>query len=149
MVSRNDPLGLEDRTDRVGGVPSLTLKAAQWSGAGGVALHPNKPFLAPFARWELRAGNQITLIQTTAPISPGSSGGPLLATDGKVVGVTTLGSTAGAQNLNFAVPTSYVARLLLRCEREWQLTQFPLGQQPDAFPYIESGTAWLDKKKYD
>jgi len=34
------------------------LKAAQWSGAGGVALHPNKPNLAPFATCELRAGNQ-------------------------------------------------------------------------------------------
>jgi hypothetical protein len=29
----------------VEGAASLTLKAAQWSGAGGVALHPNKPFL--------------------------------------------------------------------------------------------------------
>jgi hypothetical protein len=27
-------------------VDSLKLKASQWSGAGGVALHPNKPFYA-------------------------------------------------------------------------------------------------------
>ncbi len=32
----------------LGVAESLTLKAAHWSGAGGVALHPNKPFLAPF-----------------------------------------------------------------------------------------------------
>jgi hypothetical protein len=37
-------------SDRQGeGAASLTLKAAQWSGAGGVALHPNKPFFRPFS----------------------------------------------------------------------------------------------------
>jgi len=30
------------------------LKAAQWTGAGGVALHPNKPNLAPIARCEIQ-----------------------------------------------------------------------------------------------
>lgn len=51
------------------------------------------------------------VIQTTAPISPGSSGGPLFAADGRVVGVTT-GFLKGGQNLNIAVPASQVARLL-------------------------------------
>jgi S1-C subfamily serine protease len=49
-----------------------------------------------------------TLIQNTAPISPGSSGGPLLLTTGQVVGITTKYDFVQEdgrpnQNLNFAV----------------------------------------------
>lgn len=51
------------------------------------------------------------LIQTTAAISPGSSGGPLISSSGKVVGITTL-VYLGGQNLNFAVPASQLAKLM-------------------------------------
>ena len=45
------------------------------------------------------------MIQITAPISPGSSGGALLNDFGQVVGVTTATSArASAQALNFAIP---------------------------------------------
>jgi S1-C subfamily serine protease len=53
----------------------------------------------------------MTFIQTTAPISHGSSGGPLLAANGKVVGVTGAG-VDDAQNLNFAVPVEALSKLL-------------------------------------
>ena len=53
----------------------------------------------------------LTVIQTTAAISPGSSGGPLLNAKGEVVGVTTAYLTGG-QNLNFAVPIAKVRELL-------------------------------------
>lgn len=53
----------------------------------------------------------LTVLQTTAPISPGSSGGPLLNLKGEVIGVTFL-QLVGGQNLNFAVPVSYVIPLL-------------------------------------
>lgn len=42
------------------------------------------------------------LIQFTAPISPGSSGGPLISRSGQVVGMT-MGAIESGQNLNFAV----------------------------------------------
>lgn len=51
------------------------------------------------------------LLQTTAPISQGSSGGPLLLADGTVAGVTTL-ILRNSQNLNFAVPASVVREFL-------------------------------------
>jgi hypothetical protein len=50
-------------------------------------------------------------IQTTAPISKGSSGGPLLNMRGEVIGVNTLTYMTG-QNLNFAVPIDLVHDLL-------------------------------------
>ena len=50
-------------------------------------------------------------LQTTTPISPGSSGGPLLDSTGQVVGVTTW-TRRGGQNLNFAIPASQVLALL-------------------------------------
>jgi len=50
-------------------------------------------------------------LQTTAPISPGSSGGPLLLADGALAGVTTFHLRDG-QNLNFAVPASGVRAFL-------------------------------------
>ncbi len=50
-------------------------------------------------------------LQTTAPISGGSSGGPLISEDGDVLGVTTQ-FVEGGQNLNFAVSAPHVARLL-------------------------------------
>lgn len=58
-------------------------------------------------------GLHLPWIQISAPISPGSSGGPLLSADGMVLGVTTA-SLADAQNLNFAVPAQEVTRLLER-----------------------------------
>ena len=59
---------------------------------------------------ELPEGGQ--WLQTTAPISPGSSGGPLLLSDGTVAGVTTL-SIKDGQNLNFAVPVSKLRAFLM------------------------------------
>ena len=50
-------------------------------------------------------------LQMTAPISPGSSGGPVLNSEGKVIGVAFM-TIEGGQNLNFAIPSKYVKALL-------------------------------------
>jgi S1-C subfamily serine protease len=59
----------------------------------------------------LRNRGSNSLLQITAPISPGSSGGPIINSKGEVVGVAVATFKAG-QNLNFAIPVSYVAPLL-------------------------------------
>lgn len=51
------------------------------------------------------------LIQTDAAISPGSSGGGLFDDDGNLIGVMVAYRTDG-QNLNFAIPVSYVQPML-------------------------------------
>ena len=52
----------------------------------------------------------VTLLQISAPISQGSSGGPLFNPFGEVIGLATAVSNEG-QNLNFAVPSNYVRTL--------------------------------------
>lgn len=54
---------------------------------------------------------ELKLIQFTAPISPGSSGGVLINAKGETIGITTMYLTVG-QNLNFAVPINYLVTLV-------------------------------------
>ncbi len=55
----------------------------------------------------------LTLLQISAPISQGSSGGPLFNQFGEVVGVTTL-IVAQGQSINFAVPGNYLKPLVAK-----------------------------------
>jgi S1-C subfamily serine protease len=65
------------------------------------------------------------LIQTTAPVSPGNSGGPLVNAHGEVVGVNTLASVM-AQNVNFAVSAMHVRDLMQgRLETPCPFTDLP------------------------
>ncbi len=50
------------------------------------------------------------IIQITAPISPGSSGSPVVNMAGQVIGVATLQAAEG-QSLNFAVPAERISQL--------------------------------------
>ena len=61
----------------------------------------------------IRRDLAIDLLQISAPISPGSSGGPVLNGKAEVIGVATSGFvTDHAQNLNFAVPSNYLNGML-------------------------------------
>lgn len=62
------------------------------------------------------------LLQITAPISPGSSGGPVLNGKGEVIGVS-VATFRGGQNLNFAIPSNYLKTLIAKAGPAKPLTQ--------------------------
>ena len=59
----------------------------------------------------LRNTGEIKLIQVTAPISPGNSGGPVLNNKKQVVGISEMYLRYG-QNLNFAIPSQNLLTLM-------------------------------------
>jgi hypothetical protein len=84
----------------------------------------------------IRELNEVRLIQTTAPISHGSSGGPLLNLRRQVIGVTSL---EGGQNLNFAIPTKLIRALLL----SEKVTPFAPTQVPESRQATEAKNSTL------
>lgn len=57
------------------------------------------------------------LLQITAAISPGSSGGPVIDSNGRVIGLASASVLSG-QNLNFAIPIEYLKTLVSKGFRE-------------------------------
>ncbi len=80
------------------------------------------------------------LLQITAPISHGSSGGPLFNMAGEVVGITS-SALIGGENLNFAVSIND-ARHLLTVPPSQALLAFP--NEPEAAAVTPGGSARTD-----
>jgi hypothetical protein len=78
-------------------------------------------------------------IQTTAPVSHGNSGGPLLDMSDHVVGVITWGVNLElGQNLNFAAPSSEVTALLVTAHQQAK----PLDSVASKGDGLTGGTVW-------
>ncbi|PIP21193.1 MAG: hypothetical protein COX40_00830 [Candidatus Omnitrophica bacterium CG23_combo_of_CG06-09_8_20_14_all_40_11] len=60
----------------------------------------------------IRSARDMKLIQMTVPVSPGSSGGPVLNEYGEVIGIATVAFFFVAQNLNFAIPINYLEKII-------------------------------------
>jgi tetratricopeptide (TPR) repeat protein len=86
----------------------------------------------------LRVVDDLRYVQTTASISPGSSGGGLFDAAGRLIGITTFQLKEG-QNLNFALPVNWIAHLPERATKE----------QAQLEGIIEAGVAaekkWVDR----
>jgi serine protease Do len=60
--------------------------------------------------------HQANYLQTDAVVNPGSSGGPLVALNGSVIGITTAiaSGDGGYQGIGFAIPSNLVKRLVTK-----------------------------------
>jgi hypothetical protein len=57
--------------------------------------------------------DSLTVFQISAPIAPGSSGGPLIDDQGRVIGISTATVKQG-QNINFGMPVAYLKEAIAR-----------------------------------
>lgn len=99
--------------------PAVTLGSADLVAVGqpayaighpkGLDLTMSAGLVSSFRR---NAAGQLVLLQTSAAVSGGSSGGGLFNEAGELLGLTTIASVTGdAQNLNFAIPADWIRDL--------------------------------------
>jgi len=95
------------------------------------------------------------LIQITAPISPGSSGSPVLNMKGEVIGIATFQMVEG-QNLNFAIPNERIVRLNLTEEKKKSITEEFFEQEEKekknsdyAYEAYDKALYFIDKREYE
>jgi S1-C subfamily serine protease/Tfp pilus assembly protein PilF len=94
------------------------------------------------------------IIQITAPISPGSSGSPVLNMQGEVIGIASFQMVEG-QNLNFAIPSEKISSLILTEENKISITEEVFGQKSKAKKDSEYAEAYkkalyfIEKEEYE
>lgn len=91
---------------------------------------------------EIRAPNDFPIrgvIQTDAAINRGNSGGPLISSSGKVIGVTSQIATTGAGSIGiaFAIPSSTVLKVFEEVKKTGKASHAWIGiQGEDLFPEV-------------
>jgi serine protease Do len=95
---------------------------------------------------KLLCTQELKYFQISAPISQGSSGGPLFNQSGEVVGVTTAIITAG-QNINLAIPGNYLKPIVARPEAI-SMDEFALKTRDDDAP-VAADNVKIERKVPD
>lgn len=78
---------------------------------------------------QLEPEDPMIYIQTDAPINPGSSGGPLVDTDGRVVGINTLiySQSGGNEGIGFAAPANIVKNVFDQIRKTGRVRRGEIG----------------------
>lgn len=125
-----------------GGLPSLRLAAADTRPPIGATvfvvgnpLGLDRTFSDGLVSGYRQRGRQ-QLMQISAPISPGSSGGPVLGSDGRVIGVATA-TLAEGQNLNLAIPARQVREILSVARSRREPLSLPLGDRIESADAVD------------
>lgn len=113
-------------------MPFVTLRPSETLEVGDIVIAIGNPFgvgqtvtsgiVSALARSSLNINDFNFFIQTDAAINPGNSGGPLVAMDGKVVGINTaiFSRDGGSLGIGFAVPSEMV-NTIIAAEKNGQM----------------------------
>lgn len=109
-------------------LPSVDMKPSEELEVGDLILAIGNPFgvgqtvtsgiVSALARSSLNINDFNFFIQTDAAVNPGNSGGPLVAMDGRVVGINTaiFSRSGGSLGIGFAIPSEMVATVIAAAE---------------------------------
>ncbi|MBX9587361.1 MAG: trypsin-like peptidase domain-containing protein [Gammaproteobacteria bacterium] len=77
------------------------------------------------------AGKIHNMIQTDASVNPGNSGGPLLDSNGQLIGMNTMifSTTGNSAGIGFAVPSNDISRIVEALIKEGKIKQAGIGVQ--------------------
>jgi len=78
---------------------------------------------------QLRPEDPMIYVQTDAPLNPGSSGGPLVDTSGRVVGINTLifSRSGGHEGIGFAAPSNIAQNVFEQIRRAGRVRRGEIG----------------------
>jgi serine protease Do len=122
----------------VGNLPVLRLGSSAKSSVGDAVIAIGNPYglgqtvtagIISARGRTLEADPYIDFLQTDAAINRGNSGGPLLATDGTVLGVTTaiFSPSGGSVGLGFAIPAETVADVIAQLQSHGRVDRGYIG----------------------
>jgi serine protease Do len=81
---------------------------------------------------QLTPEDPMIYVQTDAPINPGSSGGALVDTDGRLVGINTLiySQSGGNEGIGFAAPSNIVRNVFTQIRKTGRVRRGEIGVYP-------------------